>query len=310
MQRGASYFFGFLITFVVLLLIFVGCGVVSRRRFSARARARFEWDMEPWAERLEDGVGYIPPVLLEKSFISARHGSHWRDLTPLAALVVSPRQTKRSSGGVNDVPSSPPLPASNQTPLSPPAYGGGTVNNDLEVITRTLSTASRGRSESLTRVSSGHSGPVRITSPMPYHRNPNVIRAQYEAGQQVQQNQIQDGIQEQSSARQRHGRLHYLNPASWFRFLFQRRRERGPAHDMEQGTQGVVYDEKSRKDTFRERKNMSLQVAVLIAMPSQASHVPEGGEQIPAYEIGVASVPWTDDLKEGNYAERSSSSSD
>jgi hypothetical protein len=32
-QRGANYFFGFLVTFVVLFLIFVGCGIGSRRRF-------------------------------------------------------------------------------------------------------------------------------------------------------------------------------------------------------------------------------------------------------------------------------------
>jgi hypothetical protein len=81
MQRGASYFFGFLITFVVLLLIFVGCGVVSRRRFSARQRARFEWDMEPWAEMMDGGVGYVAPVLLEKRFAFARDGSLWKDMT-------------------------------------------------------------------------------------------------------------------------------------------------------------------------------------------------------------------------------------
>lgn len=37
-QRGANYFFGFLITFVVLFLIFVGCGIGSRRRFLAEQR--------------------------------------------------------------------------------------------------------------------------------------------------------------------------------------------------------------------------------------------------------------------------------
>lgn len=80
-QHGASYFFGFLITFVVLLLIFVGCGVVSRRRFSARQRARFEWNMQPWAERMEEGVGYVPPVLVEKSFASTEYDlSLWKDM--------------------------------------------------------------------------------------------------------------------------------------------------------------------------------------------------------------------------------------
>lgn len=81
MQRGASYFFGFLITFVVLLLVFVGCGVLSRRRFIARRRRRFDWDMEPWTETMQGGnVGYVPPVLLEKDFVKARSESRWRDL--------------------------------------------------------------------------------------------------------------------------------------------------------------------------------------------------------------------------------------
>ncbi|KAF9225887.1 hypothetical protein BS17DRAFT_815566 [Gyrodon lividus] len=31
---SANYFFGFIVTFVVLLLLFVGCGVGSRRRFA------------------------------------------------------------------------------------------------------------------------------------------------------------------------------------------------------------------------------------------------------------------------------------
>jgi len=37
-----NYFFGFLITFVVLLIIFLGCGCVSRHRFIARRRALLE----------------------------------------------------------------------------------------------------------------------------------------------------------------------------------------------------------------------------------------------------------------------------
>jgi hypothetical protein len=36
MSQGANYFFGFLITFVVLLLIFVACGIGSRRFFYSR----------------------------------------------------------------------------------------------------------------------------------------------------------------------------------------------------------------------------------------------------------------------------------
>jgi hypothetical protein len=39
MTTGANYFFGFLITFVMLLLIFIACGVCSRRRFLYARRA-------------------------------------------------------------------------------------------------------------------------------------------------------------------------------------------------------------------------------------------------------------------------------
>ncbi|KXN85834.1 hypothetical protein AN958_10720 [Leucoagaricus sp. SymC.cos] len=297
MQRGASYFFGFLITFVVLLLIFVSCGVVSRRRFSARQRARFEWDMEPWAERMGGGVGYVPPVLLEKTFMVAKDQSGWKDLIPLAALVMSPCKEKQFSDVGKDVPTSPPLSASNQTPYSPPVYGSRDIDQNLEVITRTLSAASRRRSTSLTRVSSGHSGLVRITSPTPYHRNPNVVLAQQEAEEEVwrQQNvQGRDSGQEQEPSSRSHDWLHYLNPASWFRLIFRRQRERGPALDTEQGTQDTSIVEKPQANTIVKKKEMVLQVAMLITMPSQTMRTPEGADQAPTFEIGVATVPWTD----------------
>ncbi|KAF8875617.1 hypothetical protein CPB85DRAFT_1260036 [Mucidula mucida] len=34
--KGANYFFGFLITFIALLFIFIGCGVTTRRRLQRR----------------------------------------------------------------------------------------------------------------------------------------------------------------------------------------------------------------------------------------------------------------------------------
>lgn len=39
MNRGASYFFGFLITFIALLVLFIACGVGSRRRLRRRGVA-------------------------------------------------------------------------------------------------------------------------------------------------------------------------------------------------------------------------------------------------------------------------------
>jgi hypothetical protein len=89
MQRGASYFFGFLITFVILLLLFVGCGVVSRRRFAARRRANFEFNMQPWAERMGSDIGYVSPVLLEKYLVRVRDESHWRDLSVRPAFILA-----------------------------------------------------------------------------------------------------------------------------------------------------------------------------------------------------------------------------
>lgn len=54
MQEGANYFFGFLITFVALLLIFLGCGVGSRQRAAARRRAMLMSGLDAWAT--EDGA--------------------------------------------------------------------------------------------------------------------------------------------------------------------------------------------------------------------------------------------------------------
>ena len=64
----------------------------------------------------------------------------------------------------------------------------------------------------------------------------------------------------------------------------------------EQGNNNVYFDEKSQQDTPITR-DLVLQVAVLVEMPSQTSQADEGDVQVPAYEIGVASVPWTDELK-------------
>jgi len=66
--------------------------------------------------------------------------------------------------------------------------------------------------------------------------------------------------------------------------------------NAEQGNHSVYFDEKSQQDTPMTR-DLVLQVAVLVEMPSQTSHTDEGEIQLPAYEIGVASIPWTDELK-------------
>ncbi|KAF8888522.1 hypothetical protein BD779DRAFT_1800155 [Infundibulicybe gibba] len=86
-QRGANYFFGFLITFVALLLIFVGCGVSSRRRFAARRRAVLA---AAAARPADDGKPrvwdvWVPP---EKAAHLWERGPDWDKITPLAARTV------------------------------------------------------------------------------------------------------------------------------------------------------------------------------------------------------------------------------
>lgn len=198
----------------------------------------------------------------------------------------------------------PPPPA--QRPQSPTSYSGRRgFDSDLEIITRTLSSVSHRPSESLTRIGSGNSGLVRVTSPTPYYRNPNVILAQRESEEQRHQQPSQERPQRQETASQRRGFLHYLNPASWLRSTGRRRRERGQGEDVEQGAQDAVYDEKPIEEKVEEKEKV-LQVAVLIQMPSLSSRTSssrsERGESLPGYEVGVATLPWVDDSK-GNLAQ-------
>lgn len=73
---------------------------------------------------------------------------------------------------------------------------------------------------------------------------------------------------------------------------------------MEQGPQGASYDEKPRKEMLKEKKDLMLQVAMLIQMPSQTSYT-----SAPVFEIGVASIPWMDNLQAHSYPIRRSSAS-
>jgi len=283
MQRGASYFFGFLITFVVLLLVFVGCGVLSRRRFIARRRSRFDWDMEPWTETTQGGnIGYVPPLLLERSFIKARSESYWRDLVPLAALVVPSRQRNfpGTGGGI-----APPSRSTNN--YSPLRNRGPDGDQNLAAIARTLSSASRRHSESPVR---GASGLVRMTSPTPYHRNPNVLLAQHEAEAEDGRRQYEQGELNRDSALQqpRPTLLHYLNPTSWFKCFGRpwrlRQRESG-SHNR------AADDEKPEEEGQKEKV---VQVAVLIEMPSsKPSLYSQSQTRIPDYQVGVANLPCT-----------------
>lgn len=78
-SRGANYFFGFLITFVVLLLIFIGCGIGSRRRFVARRNAMLVGAYEPWGPLSKDGSHFqTQPELYEKLVVDPVIEDQWR----------------------------------------------------------------------------------------------------------------------------------------------------------------------------------------------------------------------------------------
>jgi hypothetical protein len=68
---GTVDFFGFVVAFVALLLVFVVCGLASRRRFVARQRAILA---DPWA--------FVAPVRQKEpkywELSVAPGGSYWR----------------------------------------------------------------------------------------------------------------------------------------------------------------------------------------------------------------------------------------
>lgn len=155
------------------------------------------------------------------------------------------------------------------------------------------------QAEPLARSGSGRSGLVRLTDPVSYHLNPNVIEPERPASclhREHREDGNEDEQQAQGIVHRRCGCRSHLSSFSWSRLPFRRRRERGLSMNAEQGNHSVYFDEKSQQDTPMTR-DLVLQVAVLVEMPSQTSHTDEGEIQLPAYEIGVASIPWTDELK-------------
>ncbi|KAF9460021.1 hypothetical protein BDZ94DRAFT_1266926 [Collybia nuda] len=86
MHPGANYFFGFLITFIVLLFIFIGCGLGSRRRM-ARRRAMFLSDAGPWAG-LRPDISQKEPTLWEPELVKG--GDMWDSIMPLSMSVLQP----------------------------------------------------------------------------------------------------------------------------------------------------------------------------------------------------------------------------
>ncbi|TFK73355.1 hypothetical protein BDN72DRAFT_956562 [Pluteus cervinus] len=87
MQRGANYFFGFLITFVALLLLFVGCGIGSRRR--SRRRGLMASADDPWGDGFtpQSRVTQPEPDFWEPSF--TKGGDDWGTMMPLSMTTIS-----------------------------------------------------------------------------------------------------------------------------------------------------------------------------------------------------------------------------
>jgi hypothetical protein len=144
------------------------------------------------------------------------------------------------------------------------------MNLHLEVVSRALSSQSHNRSEPLTR----------ITRPTPYHRNPNIILTDEEA--------------EQWGRRpRRRSWLHHLNMFSCLTLLRRRRGASNEAHN-EESLQHSDDVEKPEK----EKKPQSLQIALLIEMPSPVPRDSRSGDSRVEYSVGVANVPCFDGLKE------------
>ncbi|KAH7886890.1 hypothetical protein F5I97DRAFT_1070936 [Phlebopus sp. FC_14] len=122
---SANYFFGFIITFVALLLLFVGCGVGSRRhRFAYFVAA---WDATLDSQDTDDGFlgedgerrprqKLVCPVFWETWLDRLQAGEKddipWEDLQPISASSIQSRKPKPDPDAKtlspSDSPSQPP----------------------------------------------------------------------------------------------------------------------------------------------------------------------------------------------------------
>ncbi|KAF8962560.1 hypothetical protein BDZ97DRAFT_1759170 [Flammula alnicola] len=111
-QRGANYFFGFLITFVVLLLIFVGCGIGTRRRFMTRRQAMLFGGLEQWGS-LGPDVAKERPKFYEHPVGEPTEEDQWRYTMPLSVTLL------RQSKDTHSIDETQNLPETNDTEAAP-----------------------------------------------------------------------------------------------------------------------------------------------------------------------------------------------
>ncbi|KAF9077290.1 hypothetical protein BDP27DRAFT_1312142 [Rhodocollybia butyracea] len=84
-SQGVHYFFGFLVTFIVLLSFFICCGF-SRRRFAQRrALAQFDFDHDPINFEGFYAGSAVPPTFYETPFVKGDDSSSWFSIQPLSA---------------------------------------------------------------------------------------------------------------------------------------------------------------------------------------------------------------------------------
>jgi len=114
-SQGVHYFFGFLITFIVLLSLFVCCGFSSRRRLAQRRGLWATWDSDPGI--IEQHSEGSTPTFFETPFVKGDDPSLWFSIQPLSARQVTGAPSSLASSHITPVlPSPPPIRLASQNP--------------------------------------------------------------------------------------------------------------------------------------------------------------------------------------------------
>ncbi|KAJ4473135.1 hypothetical protein J3R30DRAFT_3514906 [Lentinula aciculospora] len=87
-SKGANYFFGFLITFIVLLSFFICCGFGTRRSL-ARRRALLSWGQWDSDSMIGGDDASDVPTLFEPRFMKNDNDTFWLSIQPLTAQKVT-----------------------------------------------------------------------------------------------------------------------------------------------------------------------------------------------------------------------------
>lgn len=145
LSGSQNYFFGFLITFLILLVVFLGCGCVSRRRFLARRRRVL---------RHLDHFGLNDPHAGGGEARGAKLPEpKWVNL----CLPPTGREAKSDWGLIKPLSAAVMLPRTPQSPITPKAAVTATASHDSPRTSSRLSTSSRASAFSVSGRDSGHS---------------------------------------------------------------------------------------------------------------------------------------------------------